>query len=174
MVVMTPRNNLFLTIKITHLVFIITFFLMSCHSRNEMLDKDFNSKIDSLYTNCVIKDSCIMSFDKLIPVKWDRMFIVGDNNNSGASNQNLIGKLIEAKYSGRKKDVLGRSIIFTLNGKFIYEIYSSFYDLDSDSQQYYISFSGDGKQLPKFFSCKGALFRVEKVYNGFNLVYLNR
>lgn len=142
---------------------VLSIFIVGCvqDSSIVMNDSEFNEIIDKYCEQNDCVEGCSISFKDLFTFNWDYLYIIGGEYNPGVTNKDLVSKLIGVEYSGKKNDILGRSLIFIEKKKIVFEIYSAYDDSNWDNEEYYITFV-KGTTLKKYFTRSNAEFRIEK------------
>lgn len=154
--------------------FFLLLLLLGCVNNDIVInDDDFNNIVNQIYVINKNQNASI-DFNKVIPVKWDKMYIIDADNFPEISSREEISELIGAKYSGPKNNDSDRSVIFVKNKKVVYEIFSDFKSTSWSDNKYFINFSINSN-IYFFTPQKGIFFIQHKTDKdeGFNLISKN-
>lgn len=148
-------------LNITNLI-VLSIFMIGCVQDSALMnDSGFNEIIDKYCEQNECIEGCLIDFNEVFTFSWDYLYIIGGEYNPGVTNKDLVSKFIGVEYSGKKDDILGRSLIFIENKKIVFEVYSSYNDSNWDNEEYYITFNKN--VIPKkYFTKSSAIFKIEK------------
>lgn len=150
-------------------ILFLLFICNSCLGGDVMDDEEFNSIIKKIY---IKKEKPNIDFNKIVPVKWDRMYVIDAENFPEIDTKEEISKLIGVRYTGGfKEDDSDRSIIFIKSKRIVYEIFSDFEETSWEDNEYFVNFVISKKML--FFTPQNAIFTIKYKVDkkeGFNLI----
>jgi hypothetical protein len=157
--------------KKTLISLVILVVLSSCNSDKNT--EEFNTLISQEYDKCLKKeDSCIVNLKDVFPFDWDKMYVFS-NEHYPESNYKSISKITGVSYSGNRKYLENRSILFIKDKKIVHEVLT-YYQPEGyiDTKPMYVGFVY-GDKFPDFFLKNNSIFKVKKHNNlGYSLRYI--